>query len=317
MRCHFSLILLAMILACGVVHADTFGSGDNVFEIPFVTIGEAGNAPDTTGDPNPAGSVAYEYRIGKYEIPEEAIRKANAASALDGNPLGLTLDERGPQKPATRISWFEAAQFVNWLNEEKGQTPAYKFDGAGVFQLWAPTDAGYNAANPFRNTQAHYFLPSADEWYKAAFYDPVTGGYWDFPNGSNDAPLPTASGFDPNTAVFGGQVGPADVKLAGGEGLFGTVAQAGNVWEWDETAFDLHNDDEQEVRGLRGFGWLFSASDEGLSSSFRSGIQLPSNSIGDVGFRVASIPEPSAFCLIVSMIGISSCRRYVLSSRTV
>ena len=52
------------------VRADTFGSGANQFQIEFVTIGNPGNPADTTGDPNPAGSVPYEYRIGKYEIPK-------------------------------------------------------------------------------------------------------------------------------------------------------------------------------------------------------------------------------------------------------
>ena len=300
MRCHFSLILLAMILACGVVHADTFGSGDNVFEIPFVTIGEAGNAPDTTGDPNPAGSVAYEYRIGKYEIPEEAIRKANAASALDGNPLGLTLDERGPQKPATRISWFEAAQFVNWLNEEKGQTPAYKFDGAGVFQLWAPTDAGYNAANPFRNTQAHYFIPNIDEWYKAAFYDPATGGYFDFPTGSNDAPIPVAFGTDPGTAVWNQTTGSADVQLAGGASPFGTVAQGGNVLEWLESPLDGRTDriPEPDVRAFRGEDWGLVFTPLGMSSSAIGGNSLAIFGSSPLGFRIASIPEPTSIAIV-------------------
>ncbi len=46
--------------------ADTFGTGEHMFEIEFVTVGEPGNPADTTGVPNPAGSVPYVYRIGKY-----------------------------------------------------------------------------------------------------------------------------------------------------------------------------------------------------------------------------------------------------------
>ena len=37
----------------------TFGSGANQFTMEFVTIGNPGNAPDTTGNPTPAGSVGY------------------------------------------------------------------------------------------------------------------------------------------------------------------------------------------------------------------------------------------------------------------
>ena len=58
------------------------------------------------------------------------------------------------------ISWYEAAQFVNYLNTSQGHVAAYKFDGDGNFQLWQGGDAGqerdegYDPDNPFRNSQA-------------------------------------------------------------------------------------------------------------------------------------------------------------------
>ena len=297
----FLLVGVLVVVFSSTAYADSFGSGDNLFDIEFVTIGDPGNAPDTTGVPNPAGAVAYTYRMGKYEISEQMIDKANALGGL-----GITKDTRGPDKPATRVSWFEAAQFVNWLNTSKGSTPAYKFNDQGIFQLWEPTDDGYDSENLFRNTEAHYFLPSADEWYKAAFYDPVTDQFFDFPNGSDTAPLPVASGTDPNTAVYE-QTGPADSTLAGGASPFGTVAQAGNVWEWEETEVDLANDDPLANRGFRGFAW-FSVSNEpsGLSSSFRHDIQLPSASVGDLGFRIASISIPEPATVWLAAVGCSA-----------
>ena len=69
--------------------ADTFGSGANSFSIDFVTIGNPGNPPDA--NPNPAGAVPYEYRIGKYEIFEQMIDKANA--------LGRARDHEGHARP--------------------------------------------------------------------------------------------------------------------------------------------------------------------------------------------------------------------------
>ncbi len=113
-----SLIFLSYVCLSAIAVADTFGTDPNqTFQIEFVTIGDSGNAADTTGDPNPAGAEPYNYRIGKYEISEQMINKANAQSAADGDPLGITIDTRGPDKPATRASWFEAAEFVNWLNK--------------------------------------------------------------------------------------------------------------------------------------------------------------------------------------------------------
>lgn len=286
--------------------ADTFGSGENAFSIEFVAIGDPGNPADTTGDPNPAGRVDYLYWIGKYEISEDAIRKANAQSALDGDPLDITIDERGPRMPATRVSWFEAARFVNWLNEDKGATPAYKFDASGEFRLWAPGDLGYDPANPFRNTQARYFLPSVDEWYKAAYYDPVTKSYFDFPTGSDDPPIPVASGTDPGTAVWNQLDGPADAHLAGGESPFGTVGQGGNVLEWEETARDLENTNVAEVRGVRGGDYVPSITSLDLSSSFRNA-SLPNFEPTNVGFRVASIPEASTCMLAFFVIATRHC----------
>ena len=51
-------------------HADTFGGGANTFQIDFVTIGNPGNAADTTGAPNPAGAVGYNYNMGKFEVSD-------------------------------------------------------------------------------------------------------------------------------------------------------------------------------------------------------------------------------------------------------
>ena len=113
------LTLLAAVFFCTFssqrAAADTFGSAANTFDIEFVTIGNPGNAADTTGNPNPAGSVPYTYRMGKFEISEQMIDKANTLGSL-----GITKDTRGPDKPATRISWNEAARFINWLNTSVG-----------------------------------------------------------------------------------------------------------------------------------------------------------------------------------------------------
>jgi len=66
--------------------SETFGSGSNQFSIDFVRIGNPGNAYDATGSPGDAGSVAYNYNIGKYEISRDMINKANS-----GGSLGITL----------------------------------------------------------------------------------------------------------------------------------------------------------------------------------------------------------------------------------
>ena len=247
--------------------------------------------------------------MAKYEISEEVIAKANALSDASGDPLGLHVDiERGPQKPATGLSWFDAAKFVNWLNTSTGNTPAYKFDSQGDFQLWQPSDPGYDPANLFRNSQAKYFLPSADEWHKAAYYDPVNDHYWLYPYGSNDPPIPVASGTDPGTAVYN-QDGPADVQLAGGQSPFGVVGMAGNAAEFEETTRDLLNDNLLANRGVNG-GWWSPLMLSNFASSFRnSGFVDAVQPL--VGIRVASIPEPNTLLLVVvcSFLPLLTCTR--------
>lgn len=293
----FRMVLLGapigvLLTLASAASADWFGSGEHRFEIPFVTIGSPGNPADTTGAPNPAGRVDYVYQIGKYEVPEDAVRKANALSELAGEPLGLTLDERGPQKPATSLSWLEAARFVNWLNSDRGYAPAYKFDELGEFQLWSPDDAGYNPSNRFRNRDAVYVLPSVDEWYKAAYYDPDAEVWWDYPTGSDSPPTPVAGGNDPGTAIWNQITGPSDVSLAGGPSPHGTIGQGGNVIEWEETAADLSNDSVGELLGLRGGDSGPTIGPVDLSSSFRNAFPPTGNPV-NVGFRVAKVPEPS------------------------
>jgi len=312
-----AVFFLSTATVLSVAKADTFGSGENTFNIEFVTIGDPGNAADTTGVPNPAGAVPYTYRMGKFEISEQMINKANAITADAGDPLGITIDMRGPDKPATRASWFEAAQFVNWLNTSKDAAPAYKFDANGDFQLWIPSDLGYDPANKFRNTQARYFLPSADEWYKAAFYDPNNGVYFDYPTGSDTRPIPVPMGTAPGTAVYNQSsvIGPANITLAGGLSPYGTMGQGGNVWELQETdPTTLVNGQNSTFRGLRG-GSL--ANGENFLSSSGWAIAGVFQKSGKIGFRVASIPEPTSFVLFsMGLVGVIGSPRKLAARRT-
>ena len=306
----FLTLLLAVLIVpsyTDLAAADTFGSGANSFDIEFVGIGNPGNAADSTGDPNPAGSVAYAYNMGKFEVSRDMVTKANSAGGLGITLADMTaLGGNGVNRPATGVTWNESARFVNWLNTIQGFQPAYKFStqpGGGGYEvnqnisLWVSGDAGFNAANPFRNSQAHYFLPSVDEWYKAAYYDPTNSVYYNYPTGSDSAPTAVASGTLTGTAVFGqpSSQGPADITQAGGLSPYGIMGMGGNVYEWEETEFDLVNNSSSSARGVRGGNW-FGFSDD-LLSSFRNSVR-PMGELYFIGFRVASIPEPSTLVLL-------------------
>jgi hypothetical protein len=297
-----SLLALVYQSASATSLLETFGSGANEFTMEFVTIGNPGNAADTTGSPNPAGSVAYIYNIGKNEVSRDQITKANALGSL-----GITMSDmsiiggNGVNRPATGFGWYQAAKYVNWLNTSTGYQAAYKFSG-NTFQLWSAGDAGYNANNLFRNSLAKYWIASSNEWYKAA-YGNLDGTWNNYTTGSDSAPTAVASGTEANTAVYGqnARAGPADITSAGGLSPYGTMGQGGNVWEWNETAYDGSNNTAGEKRDVRGGAWGNDSS--ALDASTRAGINPSSLDNSDFGFRVASVPEPSTLSLLAIGLG--------------
>lgn len=292
-------LLLATLFHVTPSPADDFGSGAHVFTMDFVEI----TGGSLTRIPEPTtliryGAVPRNYRMGKYEVSRAMIAVYNA---LSGGPT-ITLQDmtsyggNGTNKPATGVSWNEAARFVNWLNVSSGHAPAYKFTTGGAndnIALWAAGDAGFDPSNPFRNANAVYFLPSEDEWVRAAHFDPALGIYWDYPTGSMvpDAPASVTNGTASNTDIYGLALtnGPADITMAGGLSAFGTMAQGGNVSEWIESAEIAPNDSATEDRVVRGGGWYLS--EYGLRAT-RQG--EATTAAGFVTFRVASVSTNTA-----------------------
>ena len=242
-------------------------------------------------------------------------------NAIGGGP-SISLQDmtnyggNGSDKPAS-VSWNQAARFVNWLNTSKGYSPAYKFTTGGEndnIALWTSADEGYNASNPYRNSKAWYFLPSENEWYKAAYYDPSLnsglGGYWEYATGSNSAPTAVTGDTSSGTAVYGLQTatGPAIITNAGGLSPYGTMAQGGNLWEWTESAINAPNDSATEQRVFRGGDWA----NNGLGLTSSSGLmgRTPSQLNFAVGFRVAAVPELSgSFATLLCALGVVLRRR--------
>ena len=301
--------LLAVLVLSGVsVNAqtitETFGSGANQFSIEFVTIGNPGNTADAGVDNHGyrlGGSVSYIYNIGKYEISRDAVMKADAAGQFGIGLADMTsYGGNGLNRPATGMSWNEAARFVNWLNTSKGYQPAYNL-ASTVNRSMSPWSAGqYSGDNQFRHKDAYFFLPNLDEWYKAA-YGSSTGAWYDYPTGPwpPTGPSKVAGGTDEGTAVWGlsSGAGPADIANAGGLSPFGTMGQGGNVREFLEVTDDQYNSSFGEERHARGGTWsgdyLF------LKNDYRSDrMGLSGNAA--TGFRVASVPEPSSLSLLLA-----------------
>ena len=301
------LIILAFFLCFSVqgqTITETFG-GTNGFSIDFVTIGNPGSSADTNG----WGSVPYTYRMGKYEITQEQITKANNLGGIGINMSDWrSIGASGPDFPAGGINWYEAARFVNFLNASHGCAPAYKFDSSGEFQIWTVNDVGYNPANPYRNSGAKFWIPSRDEWHKAAFGSPQ-GTWYDYPTGSDSRPIGVSNGTEAQTAIYNGAPHPAKVQESGGSSPWGTVAQGGNVYEWEETSVDATNADPAANRAIRGGSCYAGAQAIALSSTYRNPNFGPQATVDDFGFRIAGVPEPSALSLLAVGLGVVLRRR--------
>lgn len=308
----------------------TFGSGSNEFSVEFVDIGHSGNADDVTGNPVAAGQVAYSYRIAKHETSWDMVNAFNASQSLQ-----ITQDSRDPGKPSTRIDWNEAARFVNWLNTSKGYQAAYRFDTDDIddnLTVWNSSEAWQlGGENLFRHKNAKYWLPSVDEWYKAAYYDPVTASYNNYPTLSGNAPYSVSSGTTVNTAVYNQSFlrGPASITEAGGLSAYGVMGLGGNALEWNETSSDLANSSGDSARIYRGGRWNSRSTLLHSSSAFQANA---TSTLTGLGFRVAGsiivggssnsnavVPEPNSLAIwsIVSICMLTLRRRIKSRSRCI
>lgn len=297
-------------VAAAIVSVDSFGSGANAFSIDFALVGNPGNADDAGAGggqySSPYGGVPYNCRIGVTEVPQVWIDKATN--------LGMANVTAGPwtgNQPAANMDWYEAAAFVNFLNTSTGHHAAYQIDPAvTALTLWSSAEAWQaGGENLYRHKDAYYFLPSEDEWYKAAYHknDGVTANYWDYGTRSNNIPIAVASGTTAGTAVYDFVTSsPAAINNNGGLSAYGTRGQNGNAFEWTESASTDPNDVSSENRVFRGGAWTDSGL--GLQSSTRLSSD-PAISNNTIGFRVASVPEPSAAILLPGSALMFSLRR--------
>jgi len=208
-------------------------------------------------------------------------------------------------RPVNYVSYWDSCRFANWLNN--GQPTGAQ--GAGTTETGTYTLGGYNGADGRtigRNVGAKWAVTSEDEWYKAAYYKSgsTNAGYWDFPTSSDTTPGRDMTELtNPgNNANYQGTPYPIDsphyTTLVGefekSASSYNTFDQGGNVWEWNEAV--TYTTDQSVFRGIRG-GSFFSDDSHYLLASNRDDGHAPTNEYLNVGFRVASIPEPGSVTL--------------------
>jgi sulfatase modifying factor 1 len=316
--------------------------------IDFTTVGNPGNAADTQlhyDATSGYGSVPNIYAIGTYEVTNaqyaEFLNKVDpfALNQFDLQDPGMGTDIRGGivlnatqlgsnpyelkpnmgDKPVNYVTFWDAARFANWLHNGMpffGGTETGAYNLLDAYIGGDPKNIDNSAVT--RNPNALFWIPSENEWYKAAYHDPVnpgadarstdpinpdlnnTANYWFYPTQSDAVPIvATASATgnisNPGVNVVNYQTGAdwnaqdGNVTTVGSAGPlsashYGTFDQGGNVMEWNDTRATA------STRGLRGGAWFdlrFT-----LQSATRQNVD-PTNAANSIGFRVATVPEPT------------------------
>lgn len=155
------------------------------------------------------GSVPYEYRISRTETRiEQWVPFVNAyltafpeVDRLDSEFLGASLWVRADgtvynpepmnDPGAMMMSWRMAARYCNWLHNDQGTSRAAFERGAYDTSTFTENPDGTYNDQAARSPGARFWMPTRNEWVKAAFYDPDRygpgqEGYWRAPNGTNE-----------------------------------------------------------------------------------------------------------------------------------
>ncbi len=342
---------LRRLLAAMLVAVSTLRPVSAQVTFDWTTVGNPGNAPDTLTMTKGAvpdnttgyGSVGYTYQISKYDVTNaQYVQFLNAVDpagsntlrvyttkmsdpnanppglaytgGIDRNPaagIGLKYSAKAGQEntPAIWINWASGARFVNWLANSQGSGSTE----SGVYDMSVFTGNSY-ATPPARANGATVFLPSEDEYYKAAYYDPTksgTGGYWQYGTQSNTAPSSVAPAGTSNSANIGaGTDGQSAGTLAStmattgstfdsavnyltavgaytaATSAYGLYDVEGLVYNWTEgTRTSFGN----QLPIYRGGSWRYN---EGASGAAYRNVYSGANatSYAWYGFRVASLP---------------------------
>ncbi len=239
----------------------------------FLKVGAPDNDPDVNRPRVGAqGSVDYPFEIAKHRVSNAEYSKFLNAVAHHADPHGLYHPDmritrlRSPEQydrfeysphaetshlAVTFLSWFDAIRYCNWLHGGDSEKGAYEI---------TPD----NRVGP-RSRSAKFFLPTEDEWYKAAYYDPDNKNY---------------ARFHRNP---GSLLSLSTSRLRSEKWHNSPLGMSGidhRVWDWTESLAGA------QFRCVRSNSW-FQGNNRQAAGRFYSN---PGLELGNLGFRVARLP---------------------------
>jgi len=210
---------LMMAVCCGVPRFATAQQATPDYDFNFITIGDVGNAAydgfDRDGHVIGRGSVDYEFRMARTEVTTaQYVEFLNGLldAGLDPNLAGAPLymgggfnfntgrwqsNPGGEMLPVAGVAWRDAAIYMNWLHN--GKTNTIESFSSGAYDVSTFNDSAPFTDQTTRSPGAKYWLPSLDEWTKAAHWDPDKdglglGGWWQYNDSSDTQPVPGMPG---------------------------------------------------------------------------------------------------------------------------
>ena len=228
------------------------------------------------------------FYLGKHEVTNREFKQfapGHNSEEFQGYKLNTS------SQPVTGISWYEAAQYCNWLSQQEGLAPFYLQE--------------FGKITGVDNTSLGYRLPTEAEWAWTARHRTGKEELLRFPWGSKLPPENKHGNYADRAAqhlvgriIFGyndnhivsAPVGTFDPNTKGIYDL------GGNVAEWVHDFYEIPELDSKslslgpstgEYRVIRGSSWKHGTVTE-LRYSFRD---YGTEGRADVGFRIARYAE--------------------------
>jgi formylglycine-generating enzyme required for sulfatase activity len=275
--------------------------------IPTVPVGNPGNTGETTIN-GTFGGVAYTYNVATTEVTNAQYAAfLNAVAATDTNALyninmagalgGITRSGSSgsytyapvpgrASNPVNNVSFWDAARFANWLHN--GQPTGAQSNSTTENGAYTLTPGGITANTVTRNSNWQWAVASADEWYKAAYFQPASQGgdadnYWLYPTSSNTAPTASQANYLP------ANINDTTPVASYAPNWAGVYDMAGNVYEWNDSILAFARGPIVGGAFDNIAGWL---------TPLNAYAPAPFFERDQVGFRVVSIPGPSSIALL-------------------